>query len=187
MKLSDVAPGEMESVSVTIRDASTEEVLQTGDLVNGDLDFSAVDPRLHPAITIDATARSTQGADFDGGDSARSAAAPASPWDDAIPPRLTVTWHSDGQPVALQAAGSTARSAARTTPIGFEVELASPTVQSARSGLALVGGRSAPWQRRTVMPATTTRKPAHRPRCKSSAGLPHRERASRARKCSPSG
>jgi hypothetical protein len=176
VKLSDVAQGEMESVAVTIRDASTEEVLKTGDLVSGDLDLSAIDPRQHPAITVDATARSTQGTDFDGGDKARSARLAAGPWDDAIPPRLTVTWHSDAQPVSVKAAGSTACSAAKTTPIGFDVQLAAPTVQSARSGLTLSRTECPAAPLGAVKAATTTRKPAHRPKCKSRRVFPIRVR-----------
>jgi hypothetical protein len=176
VKLSDVAQGEMESVAVTIRDASTEEVLKTGDLVGGDLDLSGIDPRQHPAITVDATARSTQGTDFGDEAKARSARLAAGPWDDAIPPRLTVTWDSDAQPVSVQAAGSTACSAAKITPIGFEVQLDAPTVQSARSGLALSRTECPAAPQGAVKPATTTRKPAHRPKCKSRRVFPIRVR-----------
>jgi hypothetical protein len=172
VRLSDVAAGEMESVAVTIRDATTEAVLKTGDLVGGDLNLSDIDPHQHPAITVDATARSSQGVDTGDENKARSARRAAGPWDDAIPPRLTVTWDSDTQPVSVQAAGSTACTAAKTTPLGFEVQLAAPTVQSARSGLSLSRTECPAAPQSAAKPATTPPRRVHRPKCKSRRVFP---------------
>jgi outer membrane protein assembly factor BamB len=170
--LSDVAQGEMESVVVTIRDAGTEQVLKTGDLVNSNpLDLSGIDAHEHPAITVDATARSTQGTDLDN-NKARSAAA-ASPWDDAIPPRLTVTWNSDPQLIEAVTTASTACSA--TGPLRFEAELSAPSVQrtpfveralTPTACTAVLTTPAAP------KPASTPRKPVHRPKCKSKRVFP---------------
>src|SRR5204862_7660695 len=75
--LSDNDQSEMDSVVVTVRDARTGEVLKSGEMIGGDqtLDLSGVDPAAHPAITIDATARSKAG---------------NSAWNDGIPPRIRV-------------------------------------------------------------------------------------------------
>jgi hypothetical protein len=76
--------GELNSVIVTVRDADSGEVLASGDLMQGDhiLDLSGIDPAKHPRITLDANAS---------GPSSNVA------WDDAIPPRLRLTWKSDPQ------------------------------------------------------------------------------------------
>jgi hypothetical protein len=165
--LSDTKPGEMESVRVTVRDVDTDEALASGDLAtgNGKLDLSGIDARRHPAIGVDATARSTAGTDI-GGDDVRAAAA-AGPWDDAIPPRLTITWDSDAQPVGVVGAGSSECSAAQETPLGFEAALTSPTAQTASAGLMLARTPCPVPQAATVTPASTPRTFARRPKCQS--------------------
>jgi hypothetical protein len=157
----------MESVRVTVRDVDTDEALASGDLAtgNGKLDLSGIDARRHPAIGVDATARSTAGTDI-GGDDVRAAAA-AGPWDDAIPPRLTITWDSDAQPVGVVGAGSSECSAAQETPLGFEAALTSPTAQTASAGLMLARTPCPVPQAATVTPASTPRTFARRPKCQS--------------------
>lgn len=80
VSLADVEAGELSSVVVTIRDKGTGEVLATGDVLAGPLDLSAIDPAAHPAVTVDANARSAAGN-------------PA--WADGIPPRLLLRWRPD--------------------------------------------------------------------------------------------
>jgi hypothetical protein len=82
--LGDIQAAELTTAIVTVRDAVTDEVLATADLAGGDhrLDLSGIDPNAHPSVTIDATSTSPTGD-------------PA--WDDAIPPRLRLTWNADPQ------------------------------------------------------------------------------------------
>ena len=78
--LADTAPGELASVTVTVRDAATHALLATKDITSGKLDLSGIDAKAHPAIEVEANAISTQGD-------------PA--WADAIAPRIRVAWKSD--------------------------------------------------------------------------------------------
>jgi hypothetical protein len=85
--LDDTNPGEMTSVLVTVRDAASGAVLLTKDLTQGPLDLSSIDAAAHPAITISATASSTAGD-------------PA--WQDAIPPRIRISWHGDPKQLCFE-------------------------------------------------------------------------------------
>ena len=77
----DRAGGELSSVVVNIRDATTGAVLATQELIGtGSVDLSAIDAIEHPAITVDATATSVSGD-------------PA--WVDGIPPAIQVSWNPD--------------------------------------------------------------------------------------------
>jgi hypothetical protein len=93
--LSDTDDKEMDSVVVTVRDAKTGEVLKAGEMIGGaqTLDLSSINAAQHPAISIDATARSKSG----------NAA-----WDDGIPPRIRTSWKSDPQTACLQSTGDSA-------------------------------------------------------------------------------
>jgi PKD repeat protein len=78
--LADAGPDELDAVTVTVRDAATDAILATGDIVDGPLDLSGIDPKAHPAIAVDATAR---------------AAAGNAAWQDAVPPGLRISWKPD--------------------------------------------------------------------------------------------
>lgn len=82
VRLEDAKIGELRSTVVTIRDAETGAVLASRDLTLGPLDLSAIDPVLHPEITLDSNAVSMFGN-------------PA--WTDGIPPRVRIEWKSDPQ------------------------------------------------------------------------------------------
>ena len=86
--LADAAPGELASVTVTVRDAATGAALATKDLTGGALDLSGIDAVAHPAVTIEANTASTAGD-------------PA--WDDAIPPRIRLTWQPDPKQLCFEA------------------------------------------------------------------------------------
>jgi hypothetical protein len=104
--LTDTNAEEMESITVTVRDARTKEVLATGNLVGGDgkLDLSGIDPKEHPAITVDANAKSRAG---------------NTAWDDSIPPRITVRWKSDPQQACFDTRG--ASECGPSSPLGISV------------------------------------------------------------------
>lgn len=79
----DLNPGaEFSSLVVTVRDATTNAVVRTAELVGTDgvVDLSGIDPTLHPALSLDAAAQSVAGD-------------PA--WADGTAPKLSLTWHAD--------------------------------------------------------------------------------------------
>ena len=78
--LTDAASGELGSVFVTVRDAVTGQVLAQGDIAAATLSLGAIDPALHPKISIEALAKS-------------SAGDPA--WADSVYPRIRIAWNSD--------------------------------------------------------------------------------------------
>lgn len=123
VKLSDTNDKEMESVVVTVRDAATGEVLRSGDLIKGSgtLDLSGIDAGQHPAITVDATAKSVQG----------NAA-----WDDGIPPRITVRWHADAQQACLRTTGTT--ECASPASLAVHGHLSAPGAADAEAQLTLL-------------------------------------------------
>ncbi|MDT7571789.1 MAG: hypothetical protein QOE05_1963, partial [Actinomycetota bacterium] len=124
VRLQDTDDEEMDSVVVTVRDEATGEVLAQGEMVGGEqtLDLSGIDPAAHPAITIDATARSTAG----------SAA-----WDDAIPPRITVGWTSDPQQLCVRTKGDGACGSA-ASGIAVLGRLTSPGSAESQAQLSLL-------------------------------------------------
>jgi hypothetical protein len=69
------------SLTVTVSDATTNEVLATQEMVgsNGTIDLSSISAATHPSLAIDASA-----------DTAGNAA-----WADGDPPRLILEWHAD--------------------------------------------------------------------------------------------
>ena len=85
--LQDTAAGELTSVVLTVRDATSGEVLATKDISTGPLDLSAINAAAHPAITVVATAKSAPG------DTA---------WADAVPPRIRVAWHGDPKQLCFE-------------------------------------------------------------------------------------
>lgn len=120
VRLSDTDASEMESVIVTVRDASTGAVLKSGEMIGGQpLDLSGISAAEHPALTFDATARSK------GGNTA---------WDDGIPPRIRTTWKSDPQQVCAK---SNADNACAASPATISVlgELRSGARDTAQLGL----------------------------------------------------
>ncbi len=85
--LQDAKAGELTSVVLTVRDAASGQVLATKDISSGPLDLSAIDANAHPAITVEATARSAPG------DAA---------WGDAVPPRIRIAWHGDPRQLCFE-------------------------------------------------------------------------------------
>jgi hypothetical protein len=124
VRLSDTDSKEMESVVVTVRDAATGEVLKSGDLIKGSstLDLSGIDANAHPALTVDANAKSARG----------NAA-----WDDGIPPRITLHWHSDAQQACARTTG-TAECGASPASIAVNGHLATPATADASAQLSLL-------------------------------------------------
>jgi hypothetical protein len=123
VRLTDTDAKEMESVTVTIRDAATGAVLKSGNLVGGDhtLDISGIDARQHPAITVDANAKSNSG---------------NTPWDDGIPPRITVTWSGDPQQACFRTTGDNACGASPAT-VKVLGRLATPAALESDASLTL--------------------------------------------------
>lgn len=85
--LTDSSGAELDSLTVTVRDARTGQALMTGDLIGGTLDISGIDAGAHPSLIVDGSA------------AAKNATAP---WDDGVPPRLVVTWVSDPQSLCVR-------------------------------------------------------------------------------------
>jgi PKD repeat protein len=85
--LQDAKAGELSSVVLTVRDAASGQVLATKDISSGPLDLSRIDATAHPAITVEATARSAPG------DIA---------WADAVPPRIRVSWQGDPKQLCFE-------------------------------------------------------------------------------------
>jgi hypothetical protein len=129
--LSDTNNDEMESVIVTVRDAQTGAVLKSEDLIDGDhtLNLADIDPNAHPAITIDASAKTLD----DEPVVARSAEVSGDPWSDGIPPRITVHWRSDPQ----QACARTTSECGAPATVGVNGEMTSPSRQTASAQLTL--------------------------------------------------
>ena len=73
---------ELSSLVVTLKDASTDQVVAKQDMVgtNGVLDLSTIDPAAHPSLVLGASAVSATG---------------SKPWADGIPPRVVVMWSAD--------------------------------------------------------------------------------------------
>lgn len=73
---------EFESLVVVVRDAATNAVLATKQMVDtsGTLDLSTIDPVAHPSLKVDATATSALGN-------------PA--WNDGVAPKLSLDWTAD--------------------------------------------------------------------------------------------
>jgi hypothetical protein len=104
--LSDTNATEMESVTVTVRDAQTKAVLATGNLIDGDhkLNLAGIDPTQHPSITIDATAKGKAG---------------NTAWDDSIPPRITLHWKSDPRQACVTTRGGS--ECGSSSPLGISM------------------------------------------------------------------
>lgn len=103
------------SLTVTVSDASTDEVLLSQEVVgtSGVLSLSGVDATLHPSLAIDATADSPAG----------NAA-----WADGNPPRLVLRWHSDPAQGCFQT--TTAVDCSVTSPQSVGI-LSTPTTGTA--------------------------------------------------------
>jgi hypothetical protein len=129
VSLSDTNADETESVMVTVRDAQTNEVLATRDVLQeGRLDLTGIDAGQHPAIVVDAnlTANSepvtvTVAPRGKGQESPRTG---ATAWDDGVPPRIRVTWDADPQPACLPTRGTPECSASATSPISASATMA---------------------------------------------------------------
>ena len=145
--LHDVAPGELTSVVVTVHDAATGEALATGDLVaGGALDLSGIDADKHPAVTLDATSTEPAGqnAPLPNLDAVRAgrltgrvgASATASAWDDAIPPRLRLSWTADPQQVGFTTRSTSDCATAAGTVLGAAGHLAGGDAVGAQVALA---------------------------------------------------
>ena len=80
VELRDVAPGELLSAVVTVRDAQTGVIVATQDLVTGPLDLAGIDPSARPALRLEASITSAAGG-------------PA--WTDGMPPRIRLSWRAD--------------------------------------------------------------------------------------------
>ena len=109
--------GDFASLKVVVTDPTTRQVLASREMVGTDglLPLSAIDPALHPALDLDATADSADGKDA---------------WASGNPPRLVLTWHADPLQACFHTTTSIDCARTSTTPIGMT---AAPAVGAAVS------------------------------------------------------
>lgn len=139
VSLANAQQGELASVAVTVRDATTGELLRGGDVSGQALDLSGIDPSVHPAITIDATARS----------------APGNPaWGDAIPPKLRIAWHADAKQLCFATTPPTPHCAAPAAELTVSAGLAEGAADERRvtrqAGAACPASPTSPPEPRVV-------------------------------------
>ena len=115
--LEDTKPGELSSVVVTVRDAQTDAVLLTKELVDGAVDLSAIDAEAHPAITVGVSAP------------ANAAGEPA--WADAVPPRIRISWHADPKQLCFET--TTQRSCSAPSPVAVAATLEGSAAREEKS------------------------------------------------------
>src|SRR5262249_28549873 len=102
--------GDLTSLVVKLKDASTSQVLVTEDMVGttGSLDLSGIDANAHPALVLDASSTSATG-DL--------------PWADGVPPRVVVSWSAD--PAAGCFDTTTTADCAQASPTQLSVDATS--------------------------------------------------------------